>query len=132
MAYATADDVAVRLGRQLEPTAEVPQVNALIMDASAFVDAYCRRSFTTPFPPGDVTAVVCAEVIRALNTTPGVVNEQVGDVQTEYVPTITGLSDTAKEALEHYRPRVYSMELSGNERVYIEHSLADIHRGLWP
>lgn len=131
MAYATAPDVAVRLGRQLEPTTEVPQVNALIADASAFVNVYCRRLFNDPIP-GDVTAVVCAEVIRAMNSTPGIVNEQVGDVQTEYVPTITGLSDTAKEALEHYRARIVSLQLQGNERYQRPSYPFDSHMGIWP
>lgn len=131
--YATSSDVAVRLGRVLEPTVEAPQVTALILDVSAYVDAFCRRTFQAPFP-GDVVAVVCAEVMANMNSTPGIVNEQVGDVMTEYVPRVPGLSDDAMEALKHYRPRVYSMELKGNKR-RLSHSSGfswDMHTGIWP
>lgn len=106
--YASADDVAARLGRMLDPTLEVPRVNALIEDVSALVDSFCRRVFNDPVP-GIVKAIVCAEVMRAINQTPGISQEHVGDVQIRYVTSPTALSSAAREALTRYRMRMYSM-----------------------
>jgi hypothetical protein len=110
--YASADDVATRLGRTLDPTAEVPRVDALIEDVSALVDSFCRRSFSDPIP-GAVKAIVCAEVMRAINQTPGISQEHVGDVQIRYVTSPTALSSAAREALTRYRMRIYSMPVVG-------------------
>lgn len=106
--YASADDVAARLGRSLDPATEVPRVNALIQDVSALVNAFCRRVFNDPVP-GDVKAIVCAEVMRAINQSPGISQEHVGDVQVRYAPSPTALSGAARDALTRYRIRVYSM-----------------------
>lgn len=109
--YASADDIAARLGRVLEPTAEVPKVNALIEDVSGMVDAYCRRVFNPV--PGDVKAVVCSEVLKAFNATPGIAMEHVGDIQIEYSSTAGGLSRAAKDVIRHYRVKFASVPLLG-------------------
>lgn len=108
-AYASADDIAARLGRTLDPTIEVPKVNALIEDYSGMISAYCRRVFNPV--PDDVKAVVCSEVLKAFNTTPGYVMEHVGDIQVEYSSTAGGLSQAAKNVIKHYRTRVVSIQL---------------------
>lgn len=112
MAYATAQEVALRLGRDLEPTAEAARVDALLIDVSALVDGFCRRSFSPT--PADVKAVVIAEVIRLLNTNPGISVEDVGDVRVEYAATSGGLSRSARDSLQTYRLKYGSVRLSGS------------------
>lgn len=109
--YASTDDVAARLGRVLDPATEIPKVNALIEDVSALVDGFCRRSFEPV--PGVVKAVVCLEVIRALNSTPGVSMEHVGDVLVRYTESPTALSGSAQNTLKRYRVRMASVPLLG-------------------
>lgn len=110
--YASTDDVSARLGRVLDPATEIPKVQALIDDVSALVDGFCRRTFVPV--PGVVKAVVCLEVIRALNSTPGVSMEHVGDVLVRYAESPTALSDSAQKTLKRYRVRMASVPLLGS------------------
>lgn len=105
--YITVEDVAARLGRELDPTTEVPKAEALIQDVSSLVFSFCRRDFA-PEVPGDVKAIVAAEVIASMNSNPGISSEDVGDVKVEYRAVPGGLSMSAQRALRKYRPRSYS------------------------
>jgi hypothetical protein len=110
MPYATVNDVAARLGRDVTDTAEVAQVTALIQDVSTWVDDFCRRSFSDPVPP-IVLSVVCAEVMRLLNSVPGISAETVGDVQTDYASSAAGLTASSQRLLKKYRQRFMSVQL---------------------
>ena len=110
MPYATVDDVAARLGKEITDTAEIAQVNAYITDVSAWVDDFCRGSVPNPVP-ASVTSVVCAEVIRLMNTVPGISAETVGDVTTNYQSSALGLTNGSKEVLKKYRPTFHSYKL---------------------
>lgn len=118
-AYASTDDIAARLGRTLDSATEVARVQAFIEDVSALITNFCRRSFL-PVPDA-VKAVTCAEVIRILNSNPGVNAETVGDIQVTYdASTSVGLSHDAREVLEKYRIRLFSMPLESNSFIYTD------------
>lgn len=108
--YATADEVAARLGRALDLATETPKVEALILDVSSLVSSFCRRDFSADIP-GDVKAIVISEVIRLINSNPGISVEDVGEVRIEYAASTGGLSRTAKDALRKYRPRFFSSQV---------------------
>lgn len=78
MAYATVTDVAVRLG-VAEADLNTAQVEAMLEDVSALVDAYTGLDFTTqPEVPKGILWVVASRTIRALNNPDGVRQEQIG------------------------------------------------------
>ncbi|QUI30678.1 hypothetical protein H9W91_07265 [Streptomyces alfalfae] len=104
MPLATTDDVAARLGRPIADD-EKPKVEAFIEDASAFVADYCTGTWDVASPPAVFKAVVCAEVIRWLSVSPGVVSEKVGDLQVDFESSAVAqnLSPAAQMALRRYR-----------------------------
>ncbi|OKH95417.1 hypothetical protein [Streptomyces uncialis] len=64
-------------------------------------------------PPAAVKAIVCAEVIRWLAVSPGVVSERVGDLEIEFgSSSVTqALSPAAMASLRRYRRRAGSLTL---------------------
>ncbi|MFE0773909.1 phage gp6-like head-tail connector protein [Streptomyces sp. NPDC058861] len=70
-------------------------------------------SWGYPAPPAAIKAVVCAEVIRWLAVSPGVVSEKVGDLEIEFGASSAAqsLSPTAMASLRRYRRRVGSLTL---------------------
>ncbi|GGW89432.1 hypothetical protein [Streptomyces noursei] len=112
MPLATLDDVAARLGRLITDE-EKPKVTAFLEDASAFVADYCTGTWDTADPPAAFKAVVCAEVIRWLAVSPGVVSEKVGDIEVEFgaASAAQALSPAAMASLRRYRRKVGSLTL---------------------
>ncbi|MFJ5882669.1 hypothetical protein [Kitasatospora cineracea] len=111
--FCTAADVAVRLGRPLADD-ETPRVEALIEDTSAFIADYCTGTWDRDNPPGLFLAVACAEVIRNLSTTPGVLMEKTGELEVQFgaAASALGLSLAAKDALSRYRRRAGTIALN--------------------
>jgi hypothetical protein len=109
---AAPDDVSARLGRAFADE-ELPRVTALIEDAAALVSDYCTAGWETANPPVILKTVVCAEVIRWLSVTPGVVLERTGELETQYgqAASAQGLSAEAKAALSKYRRKVAVVSL---------------------
>ncbi|GII83289.1 hypothetical protein Ssi03_12790 [Sphaerisporangium siamense] len=99
-------DIEARMGQVFEDE-RVDQVNAFITDVTALVETFLRRSFATSAPPAAVKAVACLEVIRYLNTDPGVAADRVGDLSTSYAyaGAVVVLSKEAKDALRPFRSR---------------------------
>ncbi|WP_440066450.1 hypothetical protein [Streptosporangium sp. OZ121] len=65
--------------------------------------------------PADVNAVVCQEVVRLLDSTPGLESETVGDVSRAYSDaTAVGLSKAAKTALNKYRSKAGTLSVRGS------------------
>ncbi|MFF9481398.1 phage gp6-like head-tail connector protein [Streptomyces sp. NPDC014733] len=64
-------------------------------------------------PPAGLKAVVCAEVIRWLAVSPGVVSERVGDIEVEFGASSAAqaLSPTAMTSLRRYRRKAGSLTL---------------------
>jgi aminopeptidase N len=114
-AYVTVDEVATLLGRELE-SSESDKAEALISYISALVDNYCRRTFSDPVPDA-VKGQVCYEVVRALNSSPGLTAETTGDVSYQYVSGSGTLSRAAKDVLNRYRLRFASVRLEGTTYV---------------
>lgn len=100
----TLADVEARAG-QLFGDDQVDRVNAYIEDVTALIESYLGRSFQTEPAPPAVKAVACIEVLRFLNTDPGVASERVGDISTNYANNgdVTVLSRDAKVMLRPYR-----------------------------
>ncbi|MEO3857480.1 hypothetical protein [Acrocarpospora sp. B8E8] len=112
----TVNDIETRLGRSFD-AAEQARAEAFITDVSALVVTYCRKTFTDESgvltAPGDVKAVVCGEVIAALNAAPGISSEQIGEIQTTYTRYTAGLSSAARAALRRFRRRIGSVHAGG-------------------
>lgn len=105
MAFATVDDVAVRLGRPISDS-ETPRFQALLDDVSAFIADYCTaKNWNTETPPATFKAVAAAEAIRWASVDPGVVLERTGEMETQYGAAASNqeLSQAAKNALGKYR-----------------------------
>ncbi|MEH6373700.1 hypothetical protein V7793_04975 [Streptomyces sp. KLMMK] len=106
----TVPDIEVRLGRKIEDD-EKPRVEAFITDASALVADYCGSGYREDAP--GIRAVICAEVIRWLAVSPGIVSEKVGDIQVEFGTSATtqSLSPAARTSLKRYRRKLTSTPL---------------------
>ncbi|MEU2366217.1 hypothetical protein ABZ616_36660 [Streptomyces noursei] len=103
-------DIEVRLGRKVEGD-EKPRVEAFITDASALVADYCGSGYREDSP--GIRAVICAEVIRWLAVSPGIVSEKVGDVAVEFGSSATtqSLSPAARTSLKRYRRKLATISL---------------------
>ena len=108
---ATVEDIQARLARTLEGE-EATRVEAIIEDVSALISAFCRTEFTTV--PPEVKAVACAEVIRNMNSNPGIIAEEIGEISTRYSVFRFGLSADARAVLRLYRPRIVSVHAGGD------------------
>lgn len=108
MPYAEISDVEARLGREVTEDAERTQIQEFIEDVSAIVDEYCTKGFPDPVP-GVVKAVVCNEVISALNSKPGITSERVDVIELSYsYATDSGsISNQSKQALKRYRRKFW-------------------------
>jgi len=108
MSYATDSDVVLRLGRNLT-TAESQRVDVLLDDASAVVDGYCGRTFTTA--PTAVVGVVAKMVARSFGRAASggefVDQETAGPFTTHFAAAVSGgdvwLSAADKLALRSAR-----------------------------
>ncbi|MEU5382670.1 hypothetical protein [Kitasatospora cineracea] len=109
--------MAVRLGRPLVDH-ETARVEALIDDISAYITEYCTGVWDREDPPALFTAVACAEVIRGLSTTPGVLMERTGELEVQFGASASalGLSQAAKDALSRYRRRAGTITLNSLPR----------------
>lgn len=99
-------DIEARTGQVYEDE-RLDQVNAFITDVTALVEAFLGRTYDTATPPAAVKAVACLEVIRYLNTDPGVASDRVGDLSTSYAygGAVVALSKDTKDALRPFRWR---------------------------
>ncbi|MEU7863489.1 hypothetical protein [Nonomuraea sp. NPDC049141] len=61
--------------------------------------------------PGDVQAVVLSEALYKFNAEPGVSQEQIGDLLTDYSMSVPTLSRDAKKTLRRYRPLIRTVAL---------------------
>ncbi|MEU1881886.1 hypothetical protein ABZ470_31690 [Streptosporangium sp. NPDC020072] len=107
---ATVDDVSARLGRSLEGDEET-RVTALIEDVTALIQSQYPRDFTTV--PPEVKAVCAHEVIRFMNSNPGILSEDIGEIGTRYAVFRFGLSSDAKAVLRKYKTRAASVHAGG-------------------
>ncbi|RLV10542.1 hypothetical protein CTZ27_03115 [Streptomyces griseocarneus] len=98
------------MGRAFED-AEKPRVEAFITDASALVADYCGSRYNPDLPA--IRAVLCAEVIRWLAMSPGIVSERVGEVEVQFGTAAVSqqLSPAARSALKRYRPKLSTIPL---------------------
>lgn len=101
MAFCTVEDIQVRLGTPLEGD-EALRVEAYIEDVSALIEAHCKGADFDPVPP-EVKAVTIAEVMRALNSNPGILAEEIGEISTRYQTYRFGLSSDARHILKGFR-----------------------------
>ncbi|MER5643944.1 hypothetical protein [Streptosporangium sp. NPDC002524] len=102
----TVTDIEARTGQVFEDERLI-QVQSFIADITALVETFLRRSYATTRAPASVKAIACLEVIRTLNTDPGVAADRVGDLSTTYAyaGAVTTLSPAAKESLRPFRRR---------------------------
>ncbi|GAA3537207.1 hypothetical protein GCM10022419_016310 [Nonomuraea rosea] len=100
----TVTDIEARTGQTYEDE-QLDRVNAFVGDVTALVESYLGRTYTTSTPPAAVRAVACLEVIRYLNTDPGVASDRIGDLSTAYAygGAVVVLSRDAKDALRPFR-----------------------------
>jgi len=98
----TANEVSIQTGQTYEG-ADLERVNAFIVDVSAAIETFCRKTFTEPVPQA-VKAVAMIEVRRLLNTEPGVSTERIADLSTGYAygGAAVLLSNGSKEDLKNY------------------------------
>ncbi|MFC4117542.1 hypothetical protein ACFO0F_33485, partial [Nonomuraea zeae] len=61
--------------------------------------------------PGDVQAVVLSESLYKFNAEPGISQEQIGDLLTDFSMSVPTLSRDAKRSLRRYRPMVRTVAL---------------------
>lgn len=115
MSLATLVDVQNRLGREITDVWEQRRVQAYLDDISALVQVYCTRGIPTPIP-GDIVAVVCEEVIAAMNSAPGLLSDQTGDVREAFASNAGpgGLSRQAKVSLSRLRFKMTSVLVVGD------------------
>ncbi|MFB8199397.1 hypothetical protein [Kitasatospora purpeofusca] len=111
--FATAEDVAARLGRPVLDD-ERPRVEALLDDASALIAEHCTGTWSPEAPPASFRVIACAEVIRWLSVTPGVVSERTGELEIQFAASAAqaGLSEAAKSGLRRYRRALSSIPLA--------------------
>ncbi|GAA4186912.1 hypothetical protein GCM10022252_19610 [Streptosporangium oxazolinicum] len=102
----TVADIEARTAQVFEDE-RLTQVQSAIADITALVETFLRRSYATTQAPAAVKAIACLEVIRALNTDPGVASDRVGDLATGYAygGAVVTLSPAAKESLRPWRSR---------------------------
>ncbi|MFE4513770.1 hypothetical protein ACFRMQ_06145 [Kitasatospora sp. NPDC056783] len=113
MTLASVEDVAARLGRPVLDD-ERPRVEALLDDVSVLIAEHCTGAWNPLDPPASFRVVACAEVIRWLAVTPGVISERTGEleVQFEASAATSGLSEAAKSGLRRYRRALSSIPLT--------------------
>lgn len=107
MAIITVADIEARTGQTFEDERLV-QVKAFVKDVTALVESFLGRKYTTTSPaPDAVKAITCLEVIRYLNTDPGVSSDRVGDLSTGYAygGAVVVLSRDVREALRPFKAR---------------------------
>ncbi|MFJ4093448.1 hypothetical protein ACIPYS_17860 [Kitasatospora sp. NPDC089913] len=111
-AYASVEDVAARLGRPVLDD-EKPRVDALLDDVSALIAEHCTGTWDRVNPPASFKVVACAEVIRWLAVTPGVISERTGELEIQFSASAStaGLSEAAKSGLRRYRRALSSIPL---------------------
>lgn len=100
----TVSDIEARTGQVYEDE-QLDRVNAFISDITALIEAFLGRSFeNTPAPPA-VKAVAALEVMRLLNSDPGIASDRVGDLSTSYAyaGAVVALSEESKAALRPFR-----------------------------
>ncbi|SFI81946.1 hypothetical protein SAMN05216275_10578 [Streptosporangium canum] len=99
-------DIEARTGQVYEDE-RLDQVNAYITDVTALVESFLGRTYDTATPPAAVRAVACLEVIRYLNTDPGIAADRVGDLSTNYAygGSVVALSSDVKTALRPFKWR---------------------------
>lgn len=102
----TVSDIEARTGQTYEDE-QLVRVESAITDVTGLVETYLGRSYAASDPPAAVRAVACLEVIRYLNTDPGVASDRIGDLSTAYAygGAVVGLSRDAKDALRPFRWR---------------------------
>ncbi|WP_043617366.1 hypothetical protein [Nonomuraea candida] len=100
----TVADIEARTG-QIYEDERLVQVESFIADVTGLVETYLGRTYTTAAPPAAVKAVACLEVMRYLNTDPGVASDRIGDLATSYAygGAVVVLSRDAKDALRPFR-----------------------------
>ncbi|WP_371784701.1 hypothetical protein [Streptosporangium subroseum] len=102
----TVADIEARTGQVFEDERLV-QVQSFVADITALVETFLRRSYATMTAPAAVKAIACLEVIRTLNTDPGVATDRIGDLSTGYAygGAVVTLSPAATESLRPFRRR---------------------------
>ncbi|MEO3860128.1 hypothetical protein [Acrocarpospora sp. B8E8] len=102
----SVDDIEKRTGQVFEDE-RLDQVSVYITDVTALVESFLGRSYDTVAAPAAVKAIACLEVIRNLNTDPGVAGDRVGDLSTTYAygGAVVVLSPDAKAELRRFRKR---------------------------
>ncbi|WP_431911731.1 hypothetical protein [Nonomuraea jabiensis] len=100
-------DIEARTGQVYEG-AQLAQVEAYVMDVTALVEDFLDISFVSTAPPVAVRAIAVREVMRYLNTDPGVATEHIGDLSTGYAGAgaIEVLAPATEAALRRYRSRL--------------------------
>ncbi|WP_441111178.1 hypothetical protein [Nonomuraea sp. ZG12] len=99
-------DIEARTQQVYEDAALI-QVQSYIIDITGLIEDFLGRSYATTEPPAAVRAIACREVMRYVNTDPGIATDRLGELSTGYAHqgAIEVLSDATESALRRYRNR---------------------------
>jgi hypothetical protein len=86
-------------------------LSGLVLTGRPAAEADVTLSYGYQAVPGDVQAVVLAESLYKFNSEPGIAQEQIGDLLTDFSMSVPALSRDAKRALRRYRPLVRTVAL---------------------
>jgi hypothetical protein len=98
-------DIEARTKQVYEDEA-LTQVEAYVQDVTALVEDFLDISYATSTPPVALRAIAAREVMRYLNTDPGIATDHIGDLSTGYTGVIDVLSPQTEAALRRYRSRL--------------------------
>lgn len=101
----TVADIEARTGQTYEDE-QLTKVESYVQDVTALVEDFLGISYETATPPTALRAIAAREVMRYLNTDPGVSSDHIGDLTTNYVGGIDVLSPQTEAALRRYRSRL--------------------------
>jgi hypothetical protein len=122
----TVSDIEARTG-QIYEDAQLTQVQTYVLDVTGLVEDFLGVSFEATNPPNAVRAIAAREVMRYLNTDPGVATEHVGDLSTGYTNggAIEVLSPATEAALRRYRSSLRGRSGIGSVRL-VSHLVPEV------
>lgn len=101
----TVADIEART-RQVYEDEALTQVESYILDVTGLVEDFLDISYATTSPPNAVRAIAAREVMRYINTDPGITSDHIGELSTGYQGGIDVLSPQTEAALRRYRGRL--------------------------
>lgn len=101
----TVADIEARTGQTYEDE-RLTQVETYVIDVTGLIEDFLDISYATSTPPAALKLIAAREVMRYLNTDPGITSDHIGELSTGYQGGIDVLSPQTEAALRRYRTRL--------------------------